>query len=98
LLGFQEHNPYIRKRWRNVFYDTAALPLLYDLQVIPQLIAAVGSEKLLYGSDYPLRIFPASQAEASFQPFIDRLRSVIVNDEDRRKVLGANAQRLIARA
>jgi uncharacterized protein len=35
LLGFHENNPYIRKRWRNVFYDTAALPLMYDLASDP---------------------------------------------------------------
>lgn len=38
----------------NVFYDTAASPYLYQPAVYIQMIQAVGLEKILLGSDFPL--------------------------------------------
>ena len=42
----------------NVFYDTAASPLLYDAGVWRRFIEAVGAERVLFGSDYPLNLYP----------------------------------------
>ena len=38
----------------NVYFDTAASPFLYDTRIHAIAIQLVGSEKILFGSDYPL--------------------------------------------
>jgi predicted TIM-barrel fold metal-dependent hydrolase len=38
----------------NVFYDTAATPLLYKNEIFNTSLNAVGARKILFGSDYPL--------------------------------------------
>ncbi len=43
-----------RKALAHVRYDTAASPYLYRSTVYPLLTAALGAEKILFGSDYPL--------------------------------------------
>ncbi|VEN72955.1 Amidohydrolase [Candidatus Desulfarcum epimagneticum] len=39
---------------KNVFFDTAASPFLYDPAIYPTAAGIVGPEKILFGSDYPL--------------------------------------------
>jgi predicted TIM-barrel fold metal-dependent hydrolase len=46
--------PEIREAFANVFYDTAAMPYLYTPRVYEVAVSAVGSEKLIFGSDYPV--------------------------------------------
>jgi predicted TIM-barrel fold metal-dependent hydrolase len=49
-----EAMPEVRQILANVFYDTAALPYLYAPGVYETVVKAVGAEKLIFGSDYPL--------------------------------------------
>jgi hypothetical protein len=65
-MPFFEMNRRMRKTLANVFYDTAASPLLYDASVWANVAAMVGEGKVLFGSDYPLRVFPARQKEPDF--------------------------------
>ena len=39
---------------KNVYYDTAASPFLYEPAIYAHMAAIVGKEKILFGSDYPL--------------------------------------------
>ena len=73
LFPFYELNPKIRADLQNVYYDLAACPLLYDAQVYRKLIDVVGCKKILWGTDYPLRIFPKTQKRADFCSFKDFL-------------------------
>jgi predicted TIM-barrel fold metal-dependent hydrolase len=41
----------------NIFYDTAASPLLYGPDVWSRMVAAVGAERVLFGSDFPLNLY-----------------------------------------
>jgi uncharacterized protein len=45
-------------RLPNVFYDTAASPLVYDNSVWQRVLAVVAPEQVLFGSDYPLNLYP----------------------------------------
>ena len=38
----------------NVYYDCAASPYVYDRRIYSTAIAAIGSNRILFGSDYPL--------------------------------------------
>lgn len=67
-LNFEKVQP------KNVFYDCSASPLLYDIKIFRQLIETVGIEKILFGSDYPLRLYPSRQKEADMESFIEDIR------------------------
>jgi predicted TIM-barrel fold metal-dependent hydrolase len=49
-----ESMPEVRATLADVFYDTAAIAYLYSPSVLRLAVLAVGSEKLIFGSDYPL--------------------------------------------
>jgi len=44
----------VKETFKNVYFDTAASPFLYDLEIYPLAIKVIGLEKILFGSDYPL--------------------------------------------
>ena len=54
----------------NVCFDTAASPLLYDPRVFQEMISAVGAHRLLFGSDYPLVLYPREQVVPDIARFI----------------------------
>lgn len=43
---------------RNIYFDTAASPLMYDPGVWPRAIAQLGADRVLFGSDFPLNLYP----------------------------------------
>ena len=44
----------VKQILKNVYFDTAASPYLYDPEVYQSAIQLVGVDKILFGSDYPL--------------------------------------------
>ncbi|MBN1501409.1 MAG: amidohydrolase family protein [Spirochaetes bacterium] len=46
--------PEIRQAFKNVYYDTAASPYLYDQSIYKYASDITGSDKILFGTDYPL--------------------------------------------
>ncbi len=94
-LPFYELNPYVRDRFRNVRYDTAASPLLYDRRIFRTVLDLVGPDKILYGSDYPLRLHPARSEKPTFATFLEEIRSAGLTAEEEENILGANASRLL---
>ena len=75
----------------NVYYDTAASPLLYDAGVWTRALPAMGSDRVLFGSDYPLNLYPKLDQEPGLVRFCDEARK---GGADQR-VLGANAAALL---
>jgi predicted TIM-barrel fold metal-dependent hydrolase len=53
-LPFYAHMPEVREALKNVWFDSAATPFLYDLGVFSTVASAVGAERMLFGSDFPL--------------------------------------------
>lgn len=64
---------------RNLYYDTAASPLLYDFNVFLEAIEWGGANRVLFGSDYPLILFPAVESEPSIASFLSQARATGVN-------------------
>lgn len=87
-LFFYEMMPEVGKALAAVFYDTAASPLLYDDAVYEVAMKIVGSEKILFGSDYPL--LPAKR-------YLSSLETRVGKGSDRRNILGENVRRLLKR-
>lgn len=78
-------------RLENVYYDTAASPLLYDDSVWQRFLAVVPAERVLFGSDYPLVLFPKEPDGPEMTRFVTQARNAKVPDE----VLGENAAKLL---
>ena len=98
-LFFYELMPKVRQELRNVWYDTAASPLLYPTSSIFGLaLRCVDPRKILFGSDYPLLIYPSRQTEPDFRPFLKQVGEVELSPEVRRDIMGENAARLLGLA
>lgn len=82
-LCFYELMPEIGRAFRNVRYDLAAVPFLYSDDVY-RFIGDFLSEKVLFGTDYPLTV-PARYASGL----------KMLTGEQRRKILTENALTLV---
>jgi predicted TIM-barrel fold metal-dependent hydrolase len=78
--------PAARRALAGAYADTAALRYLYDPSVLPGVAEALGGERLLFGSDFPL----VGQAAA-----LTEIRGSGLQEAALRRVLGENARRLI---
>jgi predicted TIM-barrel fold metal-dependent hydrolase len=76
----------VKDRLKNVYFDTAASPYLYDPAIYRIAIELVGVEKILFGSDYPL-IEP--------QRYFKELDSLQLSTEQRAHICGLNAAHLL---
>ena len=72
---------------KNIYYDTAASPYLYDPSVYKAALSLAGEGKILFGSDYPL-IKPSR--------YYKDLDTAGISPEDRAAILGGNAERLLS--
>jgi predicted TIM-barrel fold metal-dependent hydrolase len=81
----------------NVWVDTAATPLLYGADgaaVWREGIAVCGPERVLWGTDYPLELYPREQDKRTMEGFLAEARGR-VTAEEARAVLGGTAERLL---
>ncbi|MCK4402304.1 MAG: amidohydrolase [Dehalococcoidia bacterium] len=85
-LPFYALMPEVAKVLTNVFFDTAATVFLYQPQIFPQVSEIIGSDKILFGSDYPL----ISQSRIMAQ-----IQSLELAKRDKTKILGGNAQKIL---
>jgi len=80
----------------NVYYDTAASPLLYDAGVWARAVAAAGASRILFGSDFPLNAYPKVETAPEMRRFLAEVRAAPLADEERSAILGGNARRILA--
>jgi predicted TIM-barrel fold metal-dependent hydrolase len=73
--------PEVRSAIDSVYFDTAAVSLLYARGSVSRLVALAGRERVIFGSDFPL-LSPARQLR-DLQDLLDR--------EDAAAVCGGNA-------
>ncbi len=93
-LPFYELNAVCRSDFKNFFYDTAASPLLYDKKVFRVVSDMVGADKVLFGSDYPLRLFPKVDKKPGFERFLEQIDNAGLTEVEKEKILGGNARKL----
>jgi uncharacterized protein len=94
MIPFFELNRAVRREMQNVYYDTAASPLLYDRRVYRAVVDVVGPEKVLFGSDYPLLLYPRQEQLPGFRRIVEEVSSSGLTDDELRLILHDNAQRL----
>jgi len=81
---------------KNLYYDCSASPLLYKSNPIREVIDHVGHQQVLYGSDYPLRVYPKTHKNAEMTTFLNGIRSEAeFSDNEREAIFGGNFERLI---
>lgn len=98
-LFFYEMMPEVRKALSNVFYDTAASPLLYRTgEIFPVALQILGAEKIIYGSDYPLRTYPRKKGGPDFTSFLAEIDALGLEPEQEDAILGGNMERILNEA
>ncbi|CAA6678457.1 MULTISPECIES: amidohydrolase family protein [unclassified Lentimonas] len=95
-LAFFELNPRLRKVLKNVTYDTSATPLLYESSIFRRMIEIIGSEKILFGSDFPLRVYPRTQKTPDIASFLNAIRNEAeLSDDELQAITHKNMRRLL---
>jgi len=79
----------------NLFYDTAASPLIYGQAFFREMISAVGAERILYGSDHPLNLYPKTDNQAKIGAMLEEVRTAGLSEVEWRAVAGENAATLL---
>jgi len=87
-LPFYALMPEVAKSLANVFFDTAATVFLYRPEIFEQMSHIIGSDKILFGTDYPLMHQNRVLAQIHFSQ---------LPEEDKARILGTNAQKLLCR-
>ena len=80
----------------NVYYDTAASPLLYREDIWRKFLAVVPKERVLFGSDYPLNVYPRIDAEPNMARLIAELHRTAASGDQLQAVVSDNAARIIS--
>lgn len=96
-IPFYELNPRLKPLFKNVYYDTAASPLLYDHSVYRRVTDIIGPERILWGTDYPLFTHPRVAEDVTFQRDLDdaRCERAALSAAELDLILGGNTARLL---
>jgi hypothetical protein len=78
--------PEVKRAMANVYFDTAASPLLYSPRVYEQVVQLVGADRILFGSDYPL----LEQGRG-----LKEIKSSNLSEDTIKQILAGNARRLL---
>ena len=79
----------VKESLKNVYFDTAASPFLYDPAIYRSAVQIVGAEKILFGSDYPL-IKP--------RRYFEEMKSSGLPRSEMKRICGDNAARMLNRS
>lgn len=96
-LLFYEVMPRTRRALTNVYYDTAASPLLYPTgRIFKTALTCIDPRKIIYGSDYPLKIYPRKMQEPNFEMFLAAIRKFVPDETLQLQILGGNFAGMMA--
>jgi predicted TIM-barrel fold metal-dependent hydrolase len=85
-LPFYSLMPEVAKALKNVYFDTAASPFLYDKEVFLTLAKLIGPQKILWGTDFPL---------IGIRRVLDQVLSAGFLPESEAMILGTNVVHLL---
>jgi predicted TIM-barrel fold metal-dependent hydrolase len=85
-LPFYSMMPKVQQHFKDLYFDSAASPFLYDPKVFTQVANLVGTDKVLFGSDYPL-LLPGR--------LLDEIDSQNLSAKDKKLISGENAMNLL---
>jgi uncharacterized protein len=76
----------VKESFRNVWFDTAASPFLYDAGIYKTAVDIIGPDKILFGTDYPL--LPPSR-------YFKEIKAAGLSDDQIERICGGNAKKLL---
>ena len=79
----------------NLFYDTAASPLLYGEDIWRRFLSVVPKERVMFGSDYPLNVYPRIDAQPDMARMVAEVHRAGLTADELHAVVRANATRVI---
>ncbi len=85
-LPLYAHMPAVAQALKNIYFDTAAVPFLYGEDIYQQVVGPSLSQRLLFGSDFPL---------IGQQRQLDAIRRNVPSSSAQAMALGDNAARLL---
>lgn len=85
-LPFYALMPEVAEAIGNLYFDSAASPLLYDERVFQTVAGLVGADHTLFGTDYPL---------VGHARMLRQVRDRALSPEDAALILGGNVARLL---
>lgn len=85
-LPFYALMPEVAKILANVFFDTAATVFLYKPEIFQQVSSIISSDRILFGTDYPLM---------HQNRVLAQVQSARLPAKDKAKILGGNARKLL---
>jgi hypothetical protein len=85
-LPFYALMPEVARALGNVFFDTAATVFLYKPEIFEHVSRLLGSDRILFGSDYPLM---------RQDRVIAQVRAAQLSEKDKAGILGVNARELL---
>lgn len=94
-LPFYSLNRRVRKALGNVWFDTAASPLLYDARIWKQVFDLVGPGKIMFGSDFPLRLYPRRESQPGWKSLLAELHASGIPAEARARITAGNLMGLM---
>ena len=94
-LPFYALNGRVRKLLRNVWFDSAAGPRLYDARIWRTVIDLFGPRKVVFGSDFPLLLYPRKEKQPGWTRFLDEFLSSGLDDAQLAAVASANLAALL---
>ncbi|HEX3730163.1 MAG TPA: amidohydrolase family protein [Opitutaceae bacterium] len=77
----------------NIHFDTSASPLLYSDGVWSEMLGAAGAQRVCFGSDFPLNLYPRLEAEPEIARFAGEARRALP-EAAAGLVLAGNARRV----
>ena len=94
-LPLLEADPDIRKDLANVVYDTAASPLIYDGRIWRTVFDVVPAEKVMFGTDFPLVLYPGTENEPGWRGILAEIHRTGLSASERTWLLAGTAARLL---
>jgi predicted TIM-barrel fold metal-dependent hydrolase len=85
-LPFYALMPEVTAALANVLFDTAATIFLYKPEIFEQVSHIIGSDRILFGTDYPL---------VHQNRVLAQVQSARLPEEDKAKILGDNARKML---
>ena len=94
LLPIYASNPGIRRSIQStrLLFDTAALPLLYHPRIFASLPPKSVLPRILFGSDYPLKLENPPEKQPSWAPSLAYLERTSLTPEQKDEILRENAR------
>jgi predicted TIM-barrel fold metal-dependent hydrolase len=80
----------VAEQYDNIYTDTSAV----DVVLVKRAVERIGSDKILYGSDYPV-VLTYCDRKNGMKDHLNNVLNLDISGEDKEKILGKNARKIL---